>query len=218
MWNRDRIRPRSRCRRWSGSGQHGFRRLKVLVQRRAQLEVFGAGCFCFSRRGLPGDQVQQLERVQFLTRDRLRGSVQPGRGGSAAARTDRQSSNGLDASNGTSGDPPSNNSLTCRPVVSLMLARDRDADLVRINQDAVTGFEGIRPAARQTIFRRVEADAVSARVFDVVTPRCGKLIRAWWPETFECGNTQELSFSRPMLPPSALNVWRPGAAKLRRLR
>src|SRR4249920_129271 len=31
---------------------------------------------------------------------------------------------------------------------------------------------------------------------------------AWLPETLECGSTQELLFSRPMVPPDSWNVWR----------
>ena len=54
-----------------------------------------------------------------------------------------------------------------RRTASLGSAADRYLDLVGLDENLVPGLESIRTAAHQTIFRRVDADAVRAGVFDV---------------------------------------------------
>ena len=64
------------------------RRMKMRVQQRAAIEIPGAGRVS-RRRALRG-QIQKLERIQFLTGDRLPGRPTLTRA-SVAARTDRRS-------------------------------------------------------------------------------------------------------------------------------
>src|SRR6185295_1516251 len=98
------------------------------VQRRAKLEISGARCL--SRRRLFWTQVQQLERVQFLARDRLLGDdVQLRRG----LRSRRERILKLERvwrveSQGRW--PLVRQRGRVRPDGVVLIARDRDADLV----------------------------------------------------------------------------------------
>ena len=127
--------------------QNDGRRLVVVGHDRPVSEGLRAGHLSCRRASCP--PANQLERVEFFD-DRLR-SRRPGeRDGTGRAACRRTEGVG-------------------RLDVAGVPARSRDghADFVRIDEEAVARLEGVATSRHESVARRVDRDAVGARVLDV---------------------------------------------------
>ena len=96
----------------------------------------------------------------------------------------------------------------------VLVARDGDANLVRVDQRSGRQGSTHTVAPDQAVCRFVEEDAVPAAVLDEETA-IAMTDHGVTRRHLGSGNIQELSWSRPMVPPSSRNVWRlvlPGGA------